>query len=157
MIMIKCRILSEPTKAYIKENFSYNPDTGEIFRLDYKKGQGHYDKDGYLKFKVKGKNLFAHRIAWLLYYGEYPKSELDHINRNRTDNRISNLRIVDRITNVRNSYVTPNPITGVRGVYVDTCTRGLKKKYTTRVMGKTYRFYTLQDATTFRKENNLPI
>lgn len=155
--MIKCKVLSEPTKAYIKENFSYNPETGEILRLDYMNCHGQHDKDGYLKYKIKGTYLFAHRIAWFLYYGEYPKSELDHINRNRTDNRISNLRVVDRITNVRNSYVTPNPITGVRGVYVDTCTKGLKKKYTTRLNGKTYRFYTIEDATTFRKDNNLPI
>ena len=48
------------------------------------------------------KRFYAHRVAWLLHYGEWPDDEIDHINGVKDDNRISNLRNVDRKTNVEN-------------------------------------------------------
>jgi len=140
-------------KQYILDHFHYCD--GVITRDDRKGGTGSLDKDGYLIIKVKGKQFKAHRIVWLLCNGEFPCSELDHINRNKTDNHIENLRIADRILQNRNKSHNPNSTTGVCGVYVDRCTDGLKKKYTTRLCHKTYRFYTLQEAINFRKEHGL--
>lgn len=140
-------------KEYIKENIIYNPNTGIITRKDRRNSNGSLDKDGYLILKIKTKQFKAHRIAWFLYYGEMPSMEIDHINRNRTDNRICNLRISDRKLNVNNQENKPNPITGVVGVYVDRCTDGLRKVYTTRLNKKTYRFYSLDEAVKFRKEH----
>jgi hypothetical protein len=49
---------------------------------------------GYHAVCFKGKRIFAHRVAWALYYGAWPKGPIDHINRDRKDNRIENLRVV---------------------------------------------------------------
>lgn len=143
----------EDLKAYILENFSYHD--GVITRKDRSNSNGCINPEGYLVLKIKGKRFLAHRIAWLLHYGDFPKAELDHINRDKLDNRIENLRESNRTEQNRNKDFKPNAITGIRGIHYDTTTKGLKKKYTTRLNKKTYRFYNLQEAINFRKDNGL--
>lgn len=138
---------------YLNKYFSIDAETGHITRCDRKNSEGSIDKDGYLILKIKGSQYKAHRIAWFLYYNETPTLEIDHINRDRLDNRKSNLRLSDRLSNVCNTSVLPNKETGVIGVCIDKCTDGLKKKYTTRHNGKTYRFYTLDEAIKFRESH----
>lgn len=142
---------------YIKKYFAYDPQTGKITRSDRKNSCGSLCHDGYLILKIKGKQYKAHRIAWLLYYGRPPVMEIDHINRIKTDNRIINLKEATRYDNIMNRDLKPNEKTGVVGVYLDQCTNGLKKKYALHRNGKTYRFYTLEDAINFRLSNNLNI
>lgn len=139
-------------EKYILQHFNYND--GKITRDDRKNSNGSIDKDGYLIIKVKSKQFKAHRIAWFLYYGYFPKSELDHINRNKLDNRIENLRESNRIEQNRNKDKKPNKQTGQIGIYIDK-TKGLKKNYATKINNKTYRFYTLQQVIEWRKENGL--
>lgn len=148
-------MLNDELKKYIQKHFHYNPQTGIITRDDRRNSLGSYDKDGYLILKTKGRQFKAHRIAWLLYYGTFPKFVIDHINRIKTDNRICNLRDVPHYINHENILRPRNKNTGVIGVYIDNTTRGLKKKFTTRYKGKTYRFYNLEDAIQFRKNNKL--
>ena len=113
---------------YIKSFFSYDKDTGVLTRLDRKNSIGSLDAYGYLVIKVKGKQYKAHRLAWFLHYGEFPKHNIDHINHIRTDNRIINLRDVTQAENNRNNTKKINKDTGVFGVCLDK-TKGLKKKY----------------------------
>lgn len=84
-----------------RQNFNYDSDTGILYR---KNGRiaGFKDKKGYIKVSLKNKNYLAHRVAWACFYGQDPGSEIDHINRNRSDNRICNLRLVDRSENMQN-------------------------------------------------------
>lgn len=69
---------------------------------------------GYVRVKLKGKRFMAHRIVWELHNGEIPKGYMiDHINGDKTDNRIENLRIATRAQNASNTlaknyYVTRN-------------------------------------------------
>lgn len=126
---------------YVKKYFLY--DNGVLKRTDRKNSNGSIDKDGYLILKIKGKQYKAHRIVFLLFNGRMPKDEIDHINRNRTDNRIENLRESTRQENIKNS------IGSGYGVYIDN-TKGLKKKYAFKLKGKTYRFYSLDDAINFK-------
>lgn len=132
-------------KEYIFKNFSYNPLTGKITRNDRKNSNGSFDKDGYLIIKIKGKQFKAHRLAFLLYYGYFPKKEIDHINRIRTDNRILNLREVTRLENIKNITKKINENTGEVGIYLDK-TKGLKKNICFKYKNKTYRFYSIEEA-----------
>lgn len=59
---------------------------------------------GYCVGRLLGSPQKAHRIAWLIHYGEVP-DVIDHINRRRTDNRIVNLRSVTRAENNRNKLI----------------------------------------------------
>lgn len=135
-------------KEYIKNHFQCID--GQITRDDRKNSTGSLDKDGYLIIKVKQRQFKAHRIAWLLHYGEFPSCELDHINRNRLDNRIENLRESTRRQQIENRDLPLNKDTGVVGIYIDR-TKGLKKKYTFSHKGKKYRFYSLKEAMEVKK------
>lgn len=93
---------------------SYSPETGKITRSDGKV-QGSIRSTGYLECFYKGKRYLAHRLAWFLHYGEWPKGYIDHINRDRLDNRITNLRIATLGENQANTG--PQSGRKYKGVY----------------------------------------
>ena len=130
---------------YIQKNFEYNQD-GTFTRHDRKNSNGSLDKDGYLILKIKGKQYKAHRLIFAYFNGRFPNGEIDHINRNRTDNRIENLRECNREDNILNTRRKPNKDTGISGIYYDRSTKGLKSRYTFSIFKKTYRFRTLKEA-----------
>lgn len=134
----------------LKKHFHYDPETGLFSRKTKKNSNGSIDAYGYLILKFKRKQYKAHRMAWLYVYGESPDGVIDHINRDKLDNRISNLRCVDQAENSRNATYGENKETGFVGVYLDK-TRGLKKKYAIKVKGRTHRFYNAREAYEFRK------
>ncbi|WP_426607453.1 HNH endonuclease [Pantoea anthophila] len=74
---------------------------------------------GYLAIMINGKSYLAHRLAWLVSYGENPDGILDHINRNRSDNRLANLRIATHSQNMQNRKMQKNNKSGYRGVSWD--------------------------------------
>jgi hypothetical protein len=81
---------------------------------------GSINKRGYLIIQLFGKLHKAHRIVWLLHSGQWPKNEIDHINRRKRDNRPINLRDVTKSENLKNNPF-PNGLTqsGHRGIYPD--------------------------------------
>lgn len=85
--------------------------------------------DGYRRIGILGKQYQAHRVAWLLHYGEQPPQFLDHINGERDDNRISNIRAVTNAENQRNSRINANNTTGVKGVHFDKTAGRYKAKF----------------------------
>jgi len=137
---------------YLKKYFTYHSD-GTLTRTDRKNSNGSCDKDGYLIIKIKGKQYKAHRIVYALFNGRFPDGEIDHINRNRGDNRIENLRVVSRVENVRNTTKKINKDTGVVGVYLDN-TPQLHKKYVVKTGKECFRFYTLSEAIEKRSSLN---
>lgn len=72
-------------------------------------------KDGYLRTQIQGKFYAIHRLIYLLHYGEMPKF-IDHIDCNRTNNKIENLRIVSLQQNGYNRKINKNNKSGVKGV-----------------------------------------
>jgi hypothetical protein len=89
--------------------FSYDPITGSILWKVSPGGKGRsgseagtFDLEGYRVIRYKGKGYKAHRIAWLLQHKEFPNKVIDHINGDKSDNRISNLREADFVLNASN-------------------------------------------------------
>lgn len=74
--------------------------------------------DGYKNGAVLGRHVGAQRVVWAIYYGEWPKGHIDHINGVKADNRISNLRDVSHAENMRNRKVAAPPKSGAVGVYM---------------------------------------
>lgn len=74
------------------------------------------DNAGYTRVAVDGKLYYAHRLVWLCIYGYFPEHNIDHINRNKSDNRIENLRHVTQQCNIRNTGGRRNGTSPVKGV-----------------------------------------
>ena len=107
-------------------NFSevlhYDPETG-IFRwkirrrgIKYHQPAGAPHNMGYRQIMVDKQNYLAHRLAWFMYYGEWPLRLIDHINGNKTDNRISNLRLADHSQNAASRPLGKTNTSGIKGV-----------------------------------------
>ena len=74
---------------------------------------------GYVRVGIKSKRYLAHRLAWFYTHGVWPENEIDHINRNRQDNRLANLRCATSKENKRNTGVRSNNSSGITGVSWD--------------------------------------
>lgn len=104
-------------KKELISRFGYDPVTGLITNTGTGSIAGVKHVKGYLTISYKGKGYLAHRLAWLLYYGEWPEKQIDHINHDKKDNRIKNLRCVSNFDNHRNMPRQKNNKSGVTGVF----------------------------------------
>ncbi len=87
----------------VRERFRYDRTDG-IFTTRTGTVAGFiHKKDGYRRLKIKGVSYLAHRLAWLYETGKWPVHEIDHINGDRADNRIINLREANDAENARNA------------------------------------------------------
>jgi len=123
----------------ILHKFEYNQD-GTLF---WKEGHGSkkkfdrvgsVDRHGYLQVHIGEHNVFVHRIIWFMHHGTYP-DQIDHINRDRTDNRIENLRAADNSSNQRNVGLRKDNSTGHKGIHI------ADGKYLARIRFKNVRHY----------------
>lgn len=108
------------------ELLDYEPDTGELrWKVNRSGGvkagdiAGYTSTAGYIYVRVKGRLYSAHRLAWLLSCGRFPEDQLDHINRSKSDNRISNLREVDTSANHKNMPLFSHNTSGFAGINWD--------------------------------------
>lgn len=118
-----------PPIDVLRALFLYDPATGVITRrikrgLCFEPGQvaGHiHSITKYRLIKIDGLHYCAHRLAWALHHGQEPRHLIDHINGDRSDNRISNLRDVPKSTNAENQRkaAAHNISTGLLGASVD--------------------------------------
>lgn len=114
-----------PSADYFRQFVQYDKETGEftwIGRSTGKRKAGSTvkskDAAGYIAINIDGKGYRAHRIAWLLEKGQDPgRFEVDHINRDKIDNRIENLRLSTRGQNRANSAHNKSSKSGLKGVY----------------------------------------
>ncbi|MCP1243036.1 HNH endonuclease [Acetobacter lambici] len=112
---------------------SYCPQSGKISLAPNtlrksKKPIGNITKAGYVSLRITGidgksRRYMGHRVAWALHYGQWPALHIDHINGDRSDNRITNLRFATNAQNCMNCKGHSNSLTGIKGVTWDK-TRG---------------------------------
>ncbi len=77
------------------------------------------DNHGYIIIGIKGERYLAHRLAWFYYYGYWPENEIDHIDRIKHHNWISNLRETSHSCNTKNTNLRVDNTSGAKGVYLD--------------------------------------
>jgi hypothetical protein len=127
----------EVTQEYLKENYWYDPIVGIFVRKTRSSGTKvgkiygpNSGVNGYVMLTCLGKQYRAHRLAWLYVYGVMPKMDIDHIDGNRANNAINNLREAEKWQNSSNVPVKKSA-TGKKGVYL-TYSGRFKVSYTHR-------------------------
>lgn len=110
------------TAARLRELMHYDPDTGVFTWL---KGRartargsiaGYVCGNGYVSIKIDREANLAHRLAWLYMTGEWPKNDLDHRDRDRRNNRWSNLREASASLNQANTTKRLTNTSGLKGI-----------------------------------------
>lgn len=122
--MTKPKKRNKITQETLKEILNYDKNSG-IFtwkicptsNVEEGRVAGYKNHQGYIVISYKYTKWQAHRLAWLYEYGYLPEHQVDHINRNRSANNISNLREVTQECNLRNTGNPKDNSTGVKGVY----------------------------------------
>lgn len=111
------------TQDELKSHLAYSQKTGVFTwvrptsnRVKRGATAGKIAGAGYVYIGLKGRHWLAHRLAWLYVYGKFPEHQIDHINRIRTDNRLSNLRDVPPFGNMQNLSSRGDNTSGIRGV-----------------------------------------
>lgn len=131
-----------PSPELLRKLLRYDPDTGKLFWvertpdmfLDGAKSASHncaawngrsagreafatVREDGYLHGRILGRLMLAHRVIFAMHHGVWPENEVDHINGDRTENRIHNLRGATKIENMRNMKRSSANKSGKTGVH----------------------------------------
>ncbi|EJU14120.1 pathogenesis-like transcriptional factor and ERF protein [Sphingomonas sp. LH128] len=155
-----------PTPAELRQLLRYEPETGKLFwlprtadqfpdrrsfstwtsRFCGKEAFISITPDGYKYGGIWGVKHYAHRVIWAILHGEWPPNDVDHINGDRADNRLCNLRAATRAENLRNTGARPHNRLGVKGVTLLACGKyraEIKAPESKRHLG---RFDTLEEA-----------
>jgi len=147
------------TQERLKELLNYDPETG-VFTWKVQKSNsikvddvaGGISNNGYLTIQIDRKAYLLHRLVWLYMCGDFPETDLDHINGIKSDNRLANLRAVTDSQNNMNRGIPRNNNSGVKGVHLDSRTK--KWKSYIKVDGITYHlgyFTSFEQATSMRR------
>jgi hypothetical protein len=109
------------TQARVTELFDYREDGELIWRVRRQGIQqgaiaGSPHSGGYKKIWADGRHYLHHRLVWLWHFGYFPENQIDHIDRNKINNRIENLREVSQVCNSRNCKVGKTNRSGITGV-----------------------------------------
>ena len=146
-----------PSQKKLQELFDYR--NGELYwkerinsSIDLSKPAGKIEKNGYRSIGIEGKLYKAHRLIWKYHYGRDPKEFIDHIDGNRVNNNIENLREATHQQNGFNRGPQKNNKLGIKGVIK----YGNKYRATIIINGKNKHlgmFFTIEEARLVREES----
>jgi hypothetical protein len=125
-----------PCPTLLRLLLRYDPSAGKLYwnerprwwfksQREHKRWNGRYagqvafetlDTPGYYQGSVRKRLFKAHRVIWAIVHGVWPEAFIDHINGNRLDNRLENLRVVSKTENARNQKRRYDNISGAPGV-----------------------------------------
>jgi len=134
---VKVKYRNDLDHDMVRALFDYDTINGGLIWKKNGKVAGSIEHHGYIRIGVNGKTYRAHHLVWLWHHGVFPDTIVDHINQNKSDNRIENLRLSDPTLNNLNRSTGSNNTSGYKGVsYVK---RINKYQATITVKGKLYR------------------
>lgn len=125
-----------PSPELLRKLLRYEPDTGKLFwrertpdmfanknasavwngRHAGQEALSTLHNFGYMCGDVCGRKCLAHRVVWAIVYGQWPQKQIDHINGDKADNRVENLREVTHQVNARNANMRVTNTSGYNGV-----------------------------------------
>jgi hypothetical protein len=112
-----------PTAEELRSLLDYDPETGALTWKASCRNQvhasslaGYPNRFGYRDLSIRGRKYKAHRIAWCITTGAWPDKEIDHVNGDRDDNRLVNLRLATRSQNSANVGLGSRNKSGIKGV-----------------------------------------
>jgi hypothetical protein len=127
-----------PSPELLRQLLRYEPDTGKLYWKARPRGMFErerlwkawntknagneaftFSRNGYLIGCLLGKAYKAHRVVWAILHDEWPATYIDHLNRNRSDNRPCNLRLANSLQNARNASRRVDNPSGYKGVTFD--------------------------------------
>jgi hypothetical protein len=117
---------SDLTLSFVLEMLEYDSATGLLLqkkaRPKIKVGSiaGAVTPFGYRYIQLKGRKYAAHRLVWFIENGHFPPHDIDHIDGNKLNNQITNLRAATRKQNCENKGAQRNNKLGLRGVSYNT-------------------------------------
>lgn len=124
--------MTDLTLEYLRQRLRYCPDTGIFTWLpkpddNWKnrswntfhvgKPAGTLQKTGYIHVTIGKKPFLAHRLAWFYVHGAWPPKFIDHVDRDKGNNRIANLRLATRSQNSANAGLRSDNKSGAKGVF----------------------------------------
>lgn len=110
------------TVEQVKDVLTYDPETGHfhwrVDRSNVRAGSvaGSRISLGYTLIRLYDRQVLAHRLAWFYVYGRWPEDQVDHINGDRSDNSLKNLRLACQSQNSCNGALRSTNKSGYRGV-----------------------------------------
>jgi hypothetical protein len=114
----------EDIVAETRRIYAYDPDAKGLIWRGHKNPKrpwppigavvGGDDGHGYRMCLVLGHKFKVHQVVWIMHYGEFPAKAIDHINGDRRDNRLENLRLADDQQNSQNMKTAKRSMEGVK-------------------------------------------
>ena len=151
------------TYEFLKQNLILNEEEGRFYwskkghgRPLGKRPAGYIEHNGYRRIKIKYTLYGEHQLVWLWFHKVWPTSQIDHINQNKSDNRICNLRLVNTVVNSQNRKMAINNTSGFTGVSFNK----LRQKYDAAIHVNKKKiclgsFKNIEDAISSRKAANV--